>query len=318
MLKIVPLNQDHLDVAAKLVSSRYQALREQQPLLPAHYQNPQVFIPRLQSILEAGVPGVVALQDGHLAGFLTAWLMPDFRGKRSVYSPEWANAAERENCRHIYERMYQSLAEHWVADQYIAHYLSIFANDQQAIQACHWLGFGMLGVDAVRGLQPLKGASSQIEVRLANLGDLDQVMELHQGMLQFARSSPYFFIGNHLDKTDYVAWIQQPDRLIWLALVKQEPAAFLRIGPANEDVAAIIVDQKTTSIFEAFTQEGMRAKAVGRTLLAHAIENARSSGYQRCAVDFESMNFIGTRFWLKMGFEPVCLSLLRMVDERVL
>jgi GNAT superfamily N-acetyltransferase len=318
MLKIIPLNHEHLEAAAALVSSRYQALRTQHPLLPVQYQHPQNFRPMLQNIMDAGCPGVAALQDGQLVGFMTGWLMPDFRGKRSVYSPEWANAAQEINCRYIYERMYQSLADHWVAEKYIAHYLSIFADDQQAIQACHWLGFGLLGVDALRGLEPVEGASSQIEVRLANLQDLDQVMELHEGMVQFARSSPYFFIGNHLDKTDYIAWIQQTDRVIWLALVNQDPVAFLRIGPANDDVAAIIVDQKTTSIYEAFTQEKMRGKAIGRTILAHALEDAHATGYQRCAVDFESMNFIGTRFWFGQGFKPVCYSLLRMIDERVL
>ena len=318
MLNIVPLNQDHLEAAAALVSSRYKVLRAQQPLLPVQYQDPNQILPMLQHMLDTDSPGVAALQDGQLAGFLIGWLMPDFRGKRSVYSPEWANAAQEHNCRYIYERMYQSLADHWVADKYIAHYISIFAQDQEVIQACHWLGFGLLGVDAVRGLEPVTGVNPQIEVRPANMGDLDQVLELHAGMVEYARNSPYFFIGDQLTKTDYEDWIKRADRLIWLALVNQEPVAFIRIGPANDDVAAIIYDQKTTSIYEAFTQAEMRGKAVGRTLLAQAIEHARQAGYQRCAVDFESMNFIGTRFWFKMGFNSVCFSLLRMIDERVI
>jgi GNAT superfamily N-acetyltransferase len=269
-------------------------------------------------MMDIDSPGVAALLDGRLAGFLTGWLMPDFREKRSVYSPEWANAAEEHNCRYIYERMYQSLADQWVAEKYIAHYISVFANDHQTIQACHWLGFGMLGVDAIRGLEPIQGVNTQIEVRPATMQDLDQAMELHEGLVQYARSSPYFFIGNQQTRTDYAEWIQQPDRHIWLAFDHQKPVAFFRMGPANDDVAAIIDDPQTTSIYEAFTQEGMRGKAVGRTLLAHILEDAYQAGYQRCAVDFESMNFIGTRFWFKMGFKPVCLSLLRMIDERIL
>jgi hypothetical protein len=142
MLQIIPLHRDHLDAAAALVSRRYQSLRVQQPLLPAQYQNPQNFKPMLQHMMDACNPGVAALQDGRLAGFLTGWLMPDFRGKKSVYSPEWANADEEHNRRYIYERMYQSLADQWVAEKYIAHYISVFANNHQTIQAWHWLGFG--------------------------------------------------------------------------------------------------------------------------------------------------------------------------------
>jgi hypothetical protein len=93
MFKTIPLNRDHLDAAAALVSSRYQALREKQPLLPIQYQDPHNFIAMLQHMMDAGSPGAAAFQDGQLVGFLAGWLMPDFRGKRSVYSPEWANAA---------------------------------------------------------------------------------------------------------------------------------------------------------------------------------------------------------------------------------
>jgi GNAT superfamily N-acetyltransferase len=317
-LKIIALQEEHLDSAAALVCQRYKTLCEQEPLLPTPYQDPQNITPMLRNIFEAEGPGVAALQDGQLVGFLVGWLMPDFRGKRSVYSPEWANAAMPQDCRYIYERMYQSLAARWVADQYTAHYLSIFADDQQALQAFHWLGFGMLGVDAVRDLEPVKGTNSQIEVRPANIQDLNQVLELHQGLVQYARSSPYFFIGNPLTKTDYEEWIKAPDRVIWLAFVNQEPVAFIHIGPANQDVAAIIDDPKTTSIYGAFTQAPMRSKGIGRTVLAHAFEHARSAGYQRCAVDFESMNFVGTRFWFGQGFQPVCYSLQRTIDERVL
>ena len=104
--------------------------------------------------MHAACPGVAAIQDGQLVGFLIGWLMPNFRGKSSVYSPEWANAAKMENCEYIFEEMYQQIAAKWVADKYVAHYISIFANDLQAIRTWHWLGFGMLGIDAIRGLQP--------------------------------------------------------------------------------------------------------------------------------------------------------------------
>jgi hypothetical protein len=95
MLKIIPLKEEHLEDAAALVSSRYQILHEQQPLLPRRYQEAHNLLPLLQNIIRAAPPGVAAIQDGQLVGFLIVWLMPDFRGKRSVYSPEWANAAQR-------------------------------------------------------------------------------------------------------------------------------------------------------------------------------------------------------------------------------
>jgi hypothetical protein len=50
--------------------------------------------------------------------------------------------------------------------------------------------------------------------------------------------------------------------------------------------------------------------------LNRSLEWARSEGYERCAVDFEPMNVLAARFWLRY-FSPVCYSLVRHVDERI-
>lgn len=55
---------------------------------------------------------------------------------------------------------------------------------------------------------------------------------------------------------------------------------------------------------------------IATALLAHALDHARLCGYQRCAVPFEPMNPLGSRFWLKY-FQPVCYSFLRNIDNRL-
>jgi GNAT superfamily N-acetyltransferase len=318
MLKIIPLKEEHLEDAAALVSSRYQILHEHEPILPHGYREVHNLLPLLQNIMRAAPPGVAAIQDGQLVGFLIAWLMPDFRGKRSVYSPEWANAAQRENCRYIYEEMYRQIAANWVANKFVAHYISIFANDLEALHTWHWLGFGMLGVDAIRGLGPIEETDTEVDIHRAGMQDIERVMELHEGLVQHSKGAPNFFITDKFNREYFEEWVNATDKVIWLASVNQVPIAFIRMGPANDDVCTIIYDEKTTSIYGAFTQEKMRGKNIASSLLARAIELARGTGYERCAVDFESMNLLGTRFWLRHDFKPVCFSLLRYVDERVL
>jgi hypothetical protein len=39
-------------------------------------------------------------------------------------------------------------------------------------------------------------------------------------------------------------------------------------------------------------------------------------GHERCAVDFEPMNVLGARFWLR-HFQPFCYSMQRVVDDRL-
>jgi hypothetical protein len=94
--KIVLLTHAHLEDAAALFSQRYCGARAYDPRLATDYEARSALQPRLKQMIE-DFPGVAALQDGRLIGFLVACLMDDFRGERAVYSPEWANAATSEH-----------------------------------------------------------------------------------------------------------------------------------------------------------------------------------------------------------------------------
>jgi len=316
MLKTIPLREEHLEDAALLASHRYKRLCEQEQHLPQSYAEATKFLPLLRNILNASGIGVATFHGDRLVGFLTGWKMPSFRGKRSIYSPEWANAAELEDSAHIYEEMYSHLAAAWVADKYVAHYISLFPNDVDALRAWHWMGFGMISIDAIRGLDPIQGHDANVKIRRAELQDIDQVMELHEGLREYMKGTPVFLLTEKRDQSYYEEWLQNPSKFVWLAYWKEEPVAFMRLGPADNDVCTIIVDEKTTSIYAAFTKEKARKEGIATALLDQALKSARDSGYQRCAVPFEPMNLLGTRFWLKY-FKPVCFSVLRPIDERV-
>lgn len=317
MLRIHPIQKNHLEDAASLVASRYRNLNSLEPLLPDRYLDQLNILPHLESLYHTGGPGVVAIQDGKLVGFFMGWTMEEFRGKKSTFSPEWANAAKVDNSKFIYQELHQALTAKWVAEGYVAHYISIFANDPEAITACQWLGYGMFSIDAVRGMEPVQRNATEVEIRLANLQDVQDIVSLNQELQAYMMGSPSFFIPDTLDKDVFQTWIDDPQKDIWLAYSGDEPLAFFRVGPANHDVSLIIVDEKTTSIYGAFTKEAQRGKEIASALLAKTIETGKNKGYQRCAVDFESMNTLGSRFWLR-HFNPVCYSLVRYIDERLI
>ena len=106
-----------------------------------------------------------------------------------------------------------------------------------------------------------------------------------------------------------------PLNALWLASYEGEVVSYLGIGPFSEDAAHIISDEKTASITRAFTKEHLRGKGIGTTLLNQSLNWARSQGYERCAVDFEPENVLGSSFWLK-HFKPICFSLIRQIDQR--
>jgi ribosomal protein S18 acetylase RimI-like enzyme len=316
MLKTISLKEEHLEDAALLVSNRYKRLCEQEPHLPHSYGQLPKLLPLLHNILSASGVGVACFRQDRLVGFLTGWQMPSFRGEKSTYSPEWANAAELEDSQRIYEEMYSHLAVDWVADKTIAHYISLFPNDVDALRAWHWMGFGMISVDAIRGLDPIPGCDPNVHIRRAEIQDLERVMELREALRQYIKASPTFLPTEPRERSHYEEWLQNPEKVIWLAYWDGEPVSFMQLGPADDDVCTIIYDEKTTSIYSAFTKETVRGKGIATALLDHALKSAQASGYERCAVSFEPMNLIGTRFWLK-HFGPVCFSVVRHIDDRM-
>jgi len=316
MLEVTLLKEEHLEDAAELVSCRYGTLREQEPLLPVRYEEVNTLLPLLRNIFDASGIGVAAFRENRLVGFLTGWQMQSFRGEKSTYSPEWANAAEMEDSPRIYEEMYSQLADVWIADQYTAHYISLFPDDVRALRTWHWLGFGMIAVDAMRSLDPIQNFDVDAEIRRAEPQDLESVMKLHEALRLYSLGSPIFLPTEKRDRNYYKECLQNPNKVIWLAYRDEEPVAFLSLGPADDDVSTIIVDEKTTSIYEAFTKENVRGGGVGTALLDHALKSAQESGYERCAVSFEPMNPLGKRFWLKY-FQPVCFSVVRHMDQRL-
>lgn len=317
MIKVTSLKEEHLGDAAQLVSYRYRRLCDQEPNLPPQYAEVTNLLPLLRKVFDTSGIGVAAIHGNRLVGFLTGWKMPSFRGKRSIYSPEWANAADLENSWRIYDELYSRIAADWVADRYVAHYISLFPNDIDALKAWNWMGFGMIAVDAIRGLDSIPNHDMDVHIRRAELQDLEQVIELHEALWQYEKGTPVFHLAETRDRDYYEEWLQNPDKVVWLAYWKERPVAIMRSGPADDDVCTIIYDEKTTSLYSAFTREEVRREGIATALLDHALKSAKATGYERCAVSFEPMNLIGTRFWLKF-FKPVCLSVVRYIDDRVI
>jgi GNAT superfamily N-acetyltransferase len=312
-LDILPLQSKHLEDAARLACRRYEALRMQVPLLPSRYGQVDTLLPKLQDILSGG-PAVAAQQGDHLVGFMAAWLVPSFRGRRATFSPEWANGAVLENSARIYEALYTHLARAWVADDYPMHMVSTFANDTKAVANWPWMGFGMIGADAVRDLSRLPEAPAQaLEIRRATIHDLDTFMELEGALAHYLAGAPTFLTGAAPDTVDEsAALLRNREKVVWLAIDKDRPVGYMLSGPASNGASTIIYDKGTCSITGAYTRPEARGSGIATATLNRALSWAREEGYTRCAVDFEPMNPPARRFWLRT-FTPVCYSFARIV-----
>ncbi len=314
-LEIHPLEQAHLPDAAALVCARYRALRERLPLMPCRFEDPDAILPRLRD-LAGHAPGVVAVRDGRLAGFLVAYQFPDFRGRPSTYSPEWANGAALDDSRRIYEALYTGLSAQWVSSGYCTHLLSLMANDETGIEGWRWLGFGLLAADGVRDLKPVPSATAGVDLHRAGPADTQQVTALLGALREHMAATPTFlYPEDAVGAEEGEEWLADPTRAVWLAYQGTEAVACMVQGPANPKACEIIRDRGTTSIVGAYTRESARGEGIASALLNQVLAWGRAQGYERCAVDWEPMNVLATRFWMR-HFQPVSYALVRHVDER--
>lgn len=319
IVEIVPFSEKHIEDAAALVAGRYTNLRSMVPTMPDYYENPAAFQPLLQDLTQQN-PGVAALNGGQLIGFAAGMVLPDFRGRRSVYSPEWANAAVEDQSREVYQQLYAALSEVWVADRCSAHYVTVFAHDRPGIEAWSWQGFGMSGVDAMRDLSPASSepVRAHIETKPVTPDDIDALLQLEGNLITYMEAAPIFLLGG--DTWDGNAWaeyLKGEQNRVWLAYCDGELSAYMKMGPPNPGACHVIKDPATVSITGAFTQEPHRAQGVATVLLNEVLDWARDHGYTRCGVDFEPMNILGARFWLR-HFQAFCFSMHRMIDGRLM
>jgi GNAT superfamily N-acetyltransferase len=315
-LEIFPLDEKHLADAAALACARYRALRERLPLMPSRYEDPDSILPRLHD-LTAQAPGVVAIRRGRLAGFLIAYQLSDFRGRPAVYAPEWANGAEMDDSRRIYEALYAGLSAQWVEAGYCTHLLCIAANDQDGIEGWRWLGFGLLAADGVRDLKPVPGPTAGVDLHRAGPGDCQQVTDLIEALRKHMAASPTFMHrDDSVEIEENTQYLSDPAHAFWLAYQGTEAVACMGQGPANLEASSLIIDAGTTSILSAYTRETARSRGIATALLNQVLAWGRAEGYERCAVDWEPMNVLATRFWTS-HFQIVSYALVRYVDERL-
>jgi GNAT superfamily N-acetyltransferase len=312
-LKIEPFSNRHLKDAARLTTDRYQGLRAVVPSLPTQYGDVSRLLPMLADLKESA-SGVVAMESDDLVGFLLSITIDDFRGRRTVLSPEWANGAARGRSGRIYEAMVAAAATDWYADRVTSFLPVLFADDHAAADTLFRLGFGMLAMDAMRDLSPPQGSSADVRITRATVDDLGSMMALSTGLVKHLQAAPVFLLQFESPDRDKLAADLEDEALRhFLAWQDGQPVAFMKIGPATRDASTIIRDEGTASITGAYSLPDVRGQGLGTALLARCIDWAREAGYVRCGVDFEPTNVEANRFW-RRHFQPVCFGVQRLLN----
>ena len=185
------------------------------------------------------------------------------------------------------------------------------SSDQPALDAFHWLGFGMAAVDALREAAPIEASKGNVQIRRAGVGDQAAVDELLGGLQDHMSGPPIFWKHEREAVEDLLSGERGS---LWLAYDRDQAVGLSGLVRDYEEGCAILQDEKTIEVEPAFVKAGWRGRGVGRALLNRCLEQAQQEDYSRVGVDFESANVWAVRFWTRW-FEPVCYSLVRWVKR---
>ncbi len=311
-IEILPLKAEHLQGAADLFAERFRHARTRENLLPIKYENPKAVIV-LMNNLAGERPMIVALRDGRVVGILGGFAPSEFRGRRTVYSREWANGVAPGEGKEVLWRMYGEICGKWVAEGADFHVLTTAAADSGAMEALSWAGFFGLSVDAVRGFGPVTDKADGIEVRRAKPEDIDEIIRLEGLQIQHMHDAPVLFPFTKPDsRSRHEAALADHARPFWLACVSGRPVGYIGAGPIKQDASFMLQDAKTGAITGAYVEKEYRGKGLAAGLLQAAVDWTRDTGYERLAVDFEPENTVASRFWCR-HFRIVGLSFGRIL-----
>ena len=309
-----PFEDKYIEEAAKLFAENFRNERKKIAFLPVRFEDYKTVVPLLINYIKKS-PGVVGVKNNHLVGYMISSLLPNWRGRRSVYVPVWGHSVREENCRRILEQMYTFISSHWVANGCFTQLITVLAQDNEIIDTLFWLGFGMAVIDAMQEIKEIQDPVPDSEIRKATIDDLATILSLFHEHQRYMAGPPIFMaMVEKRSREYYEKLLSNPLNTLWFGLYQGKVVAYMIIMPVTEEY--LITDEKTAWIQGAFTQEPLRNKGIGTALLKHSLAWAKSQGFVRCAVDFEGENLLGTRFWLKY-FEPICFTLIRQIDQRI-
>jgi ribosomal protein S18 acetylase RimI-like enzyme len=315
-MMIITCKQGILSEAAALFGQNYRRQCEAVPALPDRMTDTNLVASKLAQLLQVS-SGVAAVENGRLLGYLSWYLVPNFRdtSRLGAYIPEWGHAVVAENKTAVYQALYRAAAAQWSAAGCQVHAITLLAQDEEAKQAWFWQGFGLTVVDAVRPVRPLNTSpQTALPIRQATPADASALAALDAEHWQHYTQPPILMTPRTgLDAAGNAAFVSRPNNSVWLAFDGDQLAGFIRCDAYDFDGVAIVESEQTVAITGAYVRPAYRGQRAAAALLDAALRHYQARGFTCCALNFESFNPEASAFWLN-HFEPVCYSLLRVPE----
>jgi GNAT superfamily N-acetyltransferase len=312
-IEIEPLEDEHVEQAAKLLADRHARHRQAEQLLP------DVAYFRAQLERDLGherAAGLVALRRGNVVAYLIGRVEPDVLLGDDRAVVDFAGCAAAPSRTEAIRDIYAALAARWVAAGARRHLVYVPATDEALADPWLRLAFGVQLVWAVRETEAMKPVDAGVRIRPGAPEDIDLVAMLDRILYEHQAGSPSFS-GVPLPSdeelrdewsdlwddsgafTHFVA--ELAGRPVGHVVLYRRPTGDLRVPERNIDLS------------HAATVPAVRGSGVNLALTGHALTWAREQGFRSMTVDWRSVNLLASRHWPRIGFRPTYYRLYRAV-----
>jgi GNAT superfamily N-acetyltransferase len=323
--EIVPLVENMIPEAGKLLAQRHKRDRARQPLLPARFEDPMVATRAVQVLWQKKFKsGHAAFRDGKMIAYLLGDYTVQPWGRCGyVHLPGYA-LAEGESVAAIQD-LYALVGEDWVRKGIFSHGLYVSAAEAHVIEALFALGFGKERVDALLDLRTL--TIPEVEepagtaIRRAGKGDNAHLAGLSEVIFHALADPPYWHptVPEEWEEL-YEGWgelADEKDWTVWMALEKGQALGTVGFTPQVEADTDMLASPRTVYLSVAATKPQARGRGVSTALTWRGLEQARKDGFDICYTNWISPNLLASRFWPRYGFRDVAYRLSKGVDPMI-
>ncbi|WXG47549.1 MAG: GNAT family N-acetyltransferase [Candidatus Atabeyarchaeum deiterrae] len=296
---IVPLSGAHLSEIWILWKAQYKEELSAGGKIPNRWDS---YREEIQSLLRKRVKSdyaMVAETRNEIVGYMFFDVFP-FHNEQTAFCPIIGHATKQAHRREISEKLYQSLSKKLVTDGILNHTITYFAHDEGLKETVFELGFGLIVVDAFRGLNTFSSSVSSINIIRADSSHIDVVEALGEEARGYYLEAP-LFLTRKKQPHDYYHRLFSEDAAIFLAFSRNEPVGLMQIRK-NKELDPMTLSDTNTGLIDqmgAYIKPTFRRQGIGRALLLKCVQWCQHRGITRIHVDFESANLSARPFWLE-------------------
>ncbi|MBU1144570.1 MAG: GNAT family N-acetyltransferase [Firmicutes bacterium] len=236
----------------------------------------------------------VSIENEVPVGYILGYKVKElFFNNPGVYTPDFAVYFENNQVLYRLLEVYYEKMKKLNFTHHAMTFLTPF-HDDFIIQ----LGYGLRVIDGVRFPKKYIINDSEISIKAAEISDFNNLLPIFKEHNLYMSSSPIFLDAE--DPSEELNEVLKDEhKIVFKILYKLEIIGFSIVDKKYAPGGKYFKDSETLGVKGTHIKRKYQNKQIGRRYIELLDNYCVDNGYNRLAVDFESMNLLAVTFWRK-------------------